>query len=111
MTAVMAPRDEGALAALIDSTGQYIAVPPALANVQVMTTTSIPTDGGSGSNESTVIAGDFSKLLVGVRSDIRVEVSREAFASTHQFGFVAHLRADIAAEQNSHFTVLDAVTA
>lgn len=110
MSVVMHPRDEGALAELLDSTGQPLRTPPALANVQTLTTTAIPTDGGAGSDESTVIAGDFSKLMVGIRSELRIEISREVFAANHQYLFVAHLRADIAAERDAHFTTLAGVT-
>jgi HK97 family phage major capsid protein len=73
-------------------------------------TTAIPTDGGAGSNESQVIAGDFSQLLIGIRSTIRVEILRERFMDNLQFGLIAHARVDFAAAREGAFTVLDAVT-
>lgn len=108
---VMHPRDEGALSELVDTTGQPLNIPPGLANVQWHATTAMPINGGAGTNEGTVIAGDFSKLMIGIRSSLRIEVSRELFAANHQLAFVAHLRADVAAERNAHFTKLTGVVA
>lgn len=108
---ILHARDEGTIAGLTDSTGQPLNIPPALANIPMLTTTAIPVDGGAGGDESMVLAGDFTKLLIGIRSAIRIEVSREVFAANHQYAFVAHLRADIAAEHNAAFTKLEGVTA
>lgn len=107
---VMSTRDEGALAELTDSTGQPIQLPPAISNIPMLATSKMPVDGGAGDNESSIIAGDWSRLLIGMRTDIRVEVLRETFANNHQYGFVAHLRADIAAEHEGAFTVLEGIT-
>lgn len=107
---VMSTRDEGTLAELADSTGQPLQLPPALRDIPMLSTSKMPVDGGAGSNESQIIAGDWSRLLVGIRSDIRVEVLRETFAANHQYAFVAHMRADIGCEYEAAFTVLDAIT-
>lgn len=74
---ITASRDECALAGLVASDGQPLVMPRALEGVQMLHTTAIPTDGGAGSNECQVIAGDFSQLLIGIRSTIRVEILRE----------------------------------
>lgn len=107
---IMAPRDEGNLAAAVDTTGQPLQVPPAIAQTPMLTTTAIPTNGGAGTNESMVLAGDWSKLMIAIRSQIQIEVSRELFSGFHQAAFIAHLRADIAAERAAHFTVLSGIT-
>lgn len=107
---IMAPRDEGQLAGLTATDGQPLMVPPALSNVPMLTTTAVPVNGGVGTNESSIIAGDFGRLMVGFRNELRIEVLKERFADNHQFGFIAHLRADVAAEHDAAFTVLDGIT-
>lgn len=107
---VMSTRDEGTFAELVDANSQPLQLPPAIRDVPMLSTSKMPVDGGAGSDESQIIAGDWSRLLIGMRSEIRVEVLRETFAANHQYAFVAHLRADIAAEHEAAFTVLDAIT-
>jgi HK97 family phage major capsid protein len=84
--------------------------PPVLADIPIMQTTSVPITLGSGS-DSIVIMGNFARLMIGVRSSLRVEVLRELYAGSHQYGFAAHLRADIAIEHPESFCVLSGVTA
>ena len=93
---IMHPRDAGDLAALSDTTNQPLNMPPALSGVPMLTTTSIASNGGSGSNESTIYVGNFSNLMIGMRNDIRIEIARERFADNHQYGFYAHMRFDVA---------------
>lgn len=107
---IMHPRDEGALAEAVDDNGQPLVMPPALAGIPMLTTTKIPVDGGAGDNESVIFAGDWSKLLIGIRHEIRIEVLRERYADTNQYAFVAVLRADVAAEHEAAFSILDGVT-
>jgi HK97 family phage major capsid protein len=107
---VLHPRDEGTLAGLVDTTGQPINMPPAIAPVSMLTTTAVPTNGGVGVNESSIVTGHFPHLLIGIRSAIRVEVLRERFADTLQYGFLAHMRADIAVEQPGSFCTITGIT-
>ncbi len=107
---IMASRDENDLASLTASDGQPLNMPRVLEQVPMLHTSAIPTDGGAGSDESQIIAGDFSQLLIGVRSSIRVEILRERFMDSLQFGLIAHARIDFAAARESAFTVLDGVT-
>lgn len=107
---IMSPRDEGHLAGMVDTTGQPKMMPEALRNVPMLTTTKIPTDLGTGTDESIILGGDWRRLMVGVRSELRIEVLRERFADNMQVAFIAHLRADIAAEHQAAFTKLAGVT-
>ena len=107
---VMASRDENALAGLTASDAQPLQMPRALDGVRMLHTTSLPVDGGAGSDESQIIAGDFGQLLIGIRSEIRVEILRERFMDNLQFGLIAHARVDFAAARESAFTVLDGIT-
>lgn len=107
---VMSPRDEGAFAGMVDSTGQPLRKPEAIANTPMLWTGNMPTDGGAGDDESQIIAGDWSQLMIGLRSQIRIVTLRERFMDNLQFGFIAHARVDFAATRDSAFTVLDGIT-
>ncbi len=106
---IMAPRDEGTIIGLTAADGQPLMAPAALASIPLLTTTSIPVDGGAGSDESTVFVGDFSKLMVGIRSDIRVEISRSYAMDRLQYTLVCHLRADIAVQHAAAFHTITGV--
>lgn len=97
---VMHPDVEAELGGLTDTTGQPLRHPPILDRpnpLNILTTTQLPTNLGVGENESTIYAGDFRQLLIGVRSEVRVEVLRERYADTLEYGFLCHMRADVAA--------------
>ena len=100
---VLHPRDEGTLAGLLDSTNQPLNAPPAIAGIPMLTTSAIQIDAGSSNNESNAYVGNFSNLLIGLRNDVRVEVLRERFATTHEYAFVAHCRFDIAISHAASF--------
>lgn len=106
---IMHPRDEGTLSGLVDTTGQPLSLPPRIAGLQMLTSTQIPTDGGAGDNESKIIVGDFRKLLIGMRQEIRIEILKERYADNHQVAFVAHIRADIAVQHAAAFHVITGV--
>lgn len=105
----MAPRDDGTLAGLTDSTGQPVMAPRVVMDVPFLTSTSFPIDGGAGSNESTIVTGAFEHLLIGIRNEIRVEVLRERYADTLQYGFLAWMRADVAVEHAAAFCTISGI--
>ncbi|MCU5785934.1 putative phage capsid protein [Alcanivorax marinus] len=97
---VMHPNVEAELGGLVDTTGQPLRHPPILDRpepLNILPSTQIPTDLGSGSNESTIYAGDFSQLAIGIRNDIRIEILKERYADTMEYGFLAYMRVDVAA--------------
>lgn len=106
---IMHPRDLGDLAGLTDTTNQPLNAPATLAGIPMLTTTAIPTDGGSGTNESTIFVGNFQHVMIGVRSGIRVDVLRERYADSHQYGLVAHMRFDIAVQHAAAFHTITGV--
>jgi HK97 family phage major capsid protein len=55
----------------------------------------IPINTGTGSNESVIFAGNFQHMLIGMRTQIRVEVARELFAANHQTALIAYCRFDV----------------
>ena len=92
---IMHPRESGDLASLADTTGQALRVPPALENIPMLGCSAIPINTGTGSNESVIFAGNFQNMLIGMRTQIRVEVARELFAANHQTALIAHCRFDV----------------
>jgi HK97 family phage major capsid protein len=107
---ILHPRDEGVLSALVDSTGQPLNPPPAIANIPLLTTSALQTDAGSGNNESNAYVGNFQNLLIGLRNDVRVEVLRERYAENHQYAFIAHMRFDLAIAHAASFHKIIGIT-
>lgn len=103
------PREFGDLASLTDTTNQALRKPSALDGIPMLATTAIPVNGGSGSDESTLFVGNFNHLLIGIRSGVRVEVLRERYADTHQYGLVAHMRFDVAVQHAAAFHTITGV--
>lgn len=100
---IMHPREDGTLTGLVDGQGQPLQAHPKVAAIPQLVTTSVPTNGGTGTNESQVIGGDFNRFLIGIRHDLQIGILKERYADLHQYAFVAHLRATFAAEHTSAF--------
>lgn len=92
---VLSPTDWRTLAGLTDTTDQPLQPPAAIAAIPQRVTTSLAA--------RNVIVGDFSKLLLGVRQELRVDVLREGFMDKLQVGFLAHLRMDVQLAQPAAF--------
>ncbi|WP_172327844.1 phage major capsid protein [Mangrovicoccus sp. HB161399] len=106
---IMHPRDEGAIAEMVDTNGNPLIMPRVLEPIPVLTTTALPIDGGVGTNESSVIVGNFRHLLIGMRTNITVTVLREHFAGNMQYGLLAYMRADVAVSQPGAFHTITGV--
>ncbi|MBA4783194.1 MAG: phage major capsid protein [Rhizobiales bacterium] len=106
---IMHPRDEGALASLTATDGQPLALPPAIASVPMLTTSALPVDLGTGTDESMIIAGDFAKLMIGLRHGIQIELLKERYADSGQYAFIAHMRADVQAEHENAFVKISGI--
>lgn len=109
---VMHPRTRRTINSFADTTGQPLQVPPALAAIKSFATTNVPVNQtqGTASNASCIILGDFSQLLLGVRSELRIELLRETFAANHQYAFIAHLRMDVGVAQPAAFCAVQGIT-
>ena len=111
---VMHPRTKRTFAGFTDQTDQPLLLPPSIGSIPQLVSTNVPinqTQGGSGAVCSSVIMGDFTQLLFGIRQELRIEILRELFAEAHQYAFVAHLRADIAVAHPESFCKLTGVKA
>lgn len=100
---IMHPREDGTLTGLVDTTGQPLQAPAKIAAIRQLVTTSVPTNGGVGTNESSIITGNFARFLIGLRSGLRIEMLKERYADNHQYAFIAHTRATFAAEHVAAF--------
>lgn len=95
---VMHPRTARAINGLVDSTGQPLNAPPRIAGVPQFSTVSMPINEtqGTSNNASSIILGDFSQVMIGLRTDLQIQVLQERFAEVGQIGFIAWMRADVA---------------
>lgn len=108
---VMSPTEDATLAAMVDGNSQPLMAPRVIDEIPKLITTSMPGDATISPQENgTILMGDFSRCLIGIRNEIRVEVLRERYATTMEFGFLAHLRADVAVEIPSAFVKLTGIT-
>jgi HK97 family phage major capsid protein len=108
---IMAPRSKYALAGLTATDNQPLMAPAVVSAVPMLSTSKVPIDQtqGTANDASTIFLGDFSQLMVGVRSELRVEVLRERYADSHQLGFVAHARVDVQLAQPTSFVEINGI--
>jgi HK97 family phage major capsid protein len=106
---IMHPRTNMTYATLKDANGNPMVEPKMTAEVRRLLTTAVPitqTQGTATGVCSTVLTGDFSKMLVGMRVGLELRLLNERYAEFDQVGFIARLRADVAVENPVHFCKL-----
>ncbi|MDQ2077629.1 phage major capsid protein [Marinimicrobium sp. ABcell2] len=88
-----------------------LVMPPSVSEIARRITTTLPIDEtqGTAENASSVIIGNFSQMMVGIRSDLRIEVLRERYADNNQIGFLAHFRMDIQVRHPEAFCAIKGV--
>lgn len=109
---VMSPRTYGELDNLTDTLGQPLNAPQSYANLeQKLVTTQIPANLGAGKDSSFAVVGDFSKLWMGLRTNVILEVSRTSgdVFDTMEYAVRAYLRADFQTVHDPHFVILDEI--
>lgn len=106
--AVLAPRTLVAFDKLKDTTNQPLRRPVSIEKLPFMTTTSMPVTQtqGTATNASSIIAGDFRELLIGMRTALRIEILKERYAENLQYAFIAHLRMDVQLAHPASFVKL-----
>ena len=69
----------------------------ASATLPFLTTSNVPvTDTqGSATTASRIYLGHFPHLVVGIRSEFRLQLLKERFADTYSLGFLGSLRCDV----------------
>jgi HK97 family phage major capsid protein len=114
---IFAPRTSGALDRLKDTTNQPLQPPTSYQEMQKLPTSQIPTNLTQGTSNvaSEAYLGQFNELLVGVRTNLRIEASRvstvggESAFDRLQIHVRAYLRADVALAQPGHFVVITGI--
>ena len=103
--AIMAPRTSAKIAKLKDTQNQPMRKPPLIEALPMYSTTSTPITQTQGTSNiaSSIIVGDYTQLLFGIRTDLRIQLLRELYAATGQYAFLCHLRADVAVEHPQSF--------
>jgi HK97 family phage major capsid protein len=105
---IYAPRTHVALAKVRETAtgGAYLQPPALLAPRYFTKTVPITLTVGSSSDCSYVFSGDWSQLLLGIRTELRIDVLKEALmTAAGQYAYVAWMRADIQLAQPSAFVV------
>ena len=104
---IQAPRTSTSLSKLREATtSAYLAPPPNM--LPMLTTKSIPITltTGTSTDTSEIYTGDWSQLLIGIRTSFTLRFLAERYlADTLSYAYLAYLRADIALAQPSAFVV------
>lgn len=103
--AVMHPRTEKTISKFKDGAGLPLRRPQAIESLPFLTTTQIPIDETQGisSDCSSIICGDFTQMLVGMRTELQIQMLRERYADAMQIGILAYLRADMVLANSESF--------
>jgi HK97 family phage major capsid protein len=114
MCLVLSPREYAKLNMLLDKNNNPLQAPQAFQEIRrKLVSNQIPTDltKGSSENASVAIIGDFSQLWIGMRTNLVLEVSREAgdAFSKMQVLIRAYMRADILVARPGFFAVVDGI--
>lgn len=91
------------------TTNEYLEAPSPLDTLAKLDTNSVPinqTQGTASGVCSTVLMGDFTQAIVGIREAITIRFLTEKYVDNGQYAFVAHMRADFAFEHPASFAAL-----
>lgn len=106
---VLSPRDDGTLDRLTDATGQPLRPPASWSGIARLVTAKVPTNltHGTATNASVALVGDFSQAVIGLRTNVTVEVDRLGSGFQNlTVGVRAYLRADVAVIRPQHFVMI-----
>lgn len=116
---IMADRSARVLAKLKDTTNQPLVAPSYLDGVSRLTTSNVPINltVGTSNDTSDVFTGDWTKLLIGVRTELTIQILNERYMTNDaagspaggQYGFLVWWRGDIALERPNAFDVITGV--
>lgn len=106
--AIMSPNALIQYAKLLDSTNQPMQRPELIRDLQFLDTTNVPVNLGS-PVETEVILGYFPMMMIGVRSEISIQVLKERYADANQVAFIARMRADVQLMHPEAFGVLSRI--
>lgn len=110
---IYAPRTHRLLGTLTDTTNQPLRQPPYLDDIPRYPTNQVSTalTVGTSTDASDAFVGDYTRLLIGMRTQFMLSVLRERYADFGQVGFLAWMRADVAVARPAAFNVVSGITA
>jgi HK97 family phage major capsid protein len=102
---VMHPRTERDLLKMKDGDGMQYQKPLPFNTIPFLSTTAVPITEtqGNATTASSVLMGNWSDMVIGIRSNLRIELLRERYADNLQFGLLCFLRADVAITRPESF--------
>jgi HK97 family phage major capsid protein len=108
---IMAPREWETLATLKDSQNRYLDRPQALDGIPFYDSTNIPVNEshGTANNASRIVTGDWNDLVIGFRNEMRIELLRERYADSYQYGFLVHMRVDAVPARDESFAQITGI--
>lgn len=108
---VWSPRSARRYAKLKDTQNRPMLAPPAVADLPQYATNQLPNNltQGTSSAASDVIVGDFTKIIIGLRTELQLQVLSERYADTGQVGLLTWTRMDLVVARPKAFTVLTGV--
>ena len=110
---ILSPREWGTIDRMLDGDGKPLTPLPSWAALRKYVTNQIPINlaHGMATTASEAYIGDFTKCLIGMRTQLTLEVSREAGTAFHNLQMLirAYLRADVCLTQPGHFVVLTGI--
>jgi HK97 family phage major capsid protein len=93
---IMSPFNLGVVSKLKEgTTSAPLQRPTVLQNIPFYMTTSM--------NDDTILLGNFQRMIIGIRTELRIEILKELFAQSLQYGFLCHMRCDVALEHAESF--------
>lgn len=106
--AIWHPRTARTYRKLKDTTNQPLEAPEPVRSLPKLSTTSVPIDQTQGTSNdcSTVLMGDFTQAILGMREGLNITILKERYADVGQLAFVAHIRADVAFAHPDSFVKL-----
>lgn len=108
---IVHPRTSKTVAKFKDSTGQPLARPSYLDGFNFLPTTQVKINNtvGASTDCSDAFLADWSQLLVGVRTELRIEPLKERYADNGQVAWIAWFRADIQVARPAAFVVINGI--
>jgi HK97 family phage major capsid protein len=109
---ILADRTARSLSKQKDSQGTYLAAPSYLEGVRRLSTTTIPGNltTETSTDTSDVFTGDYSQLLIGVRTALTITVLKERYmVEEGSFGLVGWYRGDVAVARPKAFDIVRGV--
>lgn len=108
---ILAPRTETSIGKMVDSTGQPLRAPDAVAAIPRLQTNQIGTalTVGTSADTSDAFTGAWDHLLVGMRTGLQIQFLNERYADSLTWAFLAWVRMDVQLARAGAFNVITGI--